>query len=343
MQNIGLAFITGLTTGGISCLAVQGGLLASSMAETEEKVLTKLEKFSKVGAFLAAKLVAYTLLGLGLGALGSTLVLTPRLLGWMQIAAGIFMLGTAARLLNLHPIFRYFQIQPPKFIYRFIRKESKLDSSFTPLILGSSTVLIPCGVTQAMMALAVASANPLFGAAIMFAFTLGTSPVFFAMGMAAMELLKRKWFNYAAAAVIAILAMLSIEAGQTLKGSPIRLANFWKVLTTDEAGASRGVVAGVNAQGQQEVTINVRSNGYTTSTSALQKGVPVKLSLVTSNVQGCTRGFAIPSLNISKVLPQTGTETIVFTPTRTGTLAFSCNMGMYTGSFNVVERTNSKS
>ena len=27
-----LAFITGLTTGGLSCLAVQGGLLASSIA-----------------------------------------------------------------------------------------------------------------------------------------------------------------------------------------------------------------------------------------------------------------------------------------------------------------------
>ena len=39
MQPIVLAFITGLTTGGLSCLAVQGGLLAGSIAsEIEQSV-----------------------------------------------------------------------------------------------------------------------------------------------------------------------------------------------------------------------------------------------------------------------------------------------------------------
>jgi hypothetical protein len=32
MNNIWFAFITGLTAGGISCLAVQGGLLASALS-----------------------------------------------------------------------------------------------------------------------------------------------------------------------------------------------------------------------------------------------------------------------------------------------------------------------
>ncbi|MGB3217969.1 MAG: hypothetical protein WBV59_02345 [Anaerolineae bacterium] len=36
-----LAFITGLTTGGLSCLAVQGGLLAGSIAsEVEQPALS---------------------------------------------------------------------------------------------------------------------------------------------------------------------------------------------------------------------------------------------------------------------------------------------------------------
>ena len=38
MENaIIVAFITGLTTGGLSCLAVQGGLLASSLAHQIEQ------------------------------------------------------------------------------------------------------------------------------------------------------------------------------------------------------------------------------------------------------------------------------------------------------------------
>src|SRR5512145_2984427 len=37
MSQLFVAFITGLTTGGLSCLAVQGGLLASSIAHQIEQ------------------------------------------------------------------------------------------------------------------------------------------------------------------------------------------------------------------------------------------------------------------------------------------------------------------
>ncbi len=37
MNQYLIAFITGLTTGGLSCLAVQGGLLASSLAHQIEQ------------------------------------------------------------------------------------------------------------------------------------------------------------------------------------------------------------------------------------------------------------------------------------------------------------------
>ena len=36
-----IAFITGLTTGGLSCLAVQGGLLTASLANQMEQDLLK--------------------------------------------------------------------------------------------------------------------------------------------------------------------------------------------------------------------------------------------------------------------------------------------------------------
>src|SRR4026209_1095403 len=37
MSQLVVAFVTGLTTGGLSCLAVQGGLLASSLAHQIEQ------------------------------------------------------------------------------------------------------------------------------------------------------------------------------------------------------------------------------------------------------------------------------------------------------------------
>ncbi len=39
MNSILIAFLTGLTTGGLSCLAVQGGLLASSVAHEVEQTV----------------------------------------------------------------------------------------------------------------------------------------------------------------------------------------------------------------------------------------------------------------------------------------------------------------
>ena len=333
MNTVWLAFVTGITTGSVSCLAVQGGLLASSIASQEES-LTRGKKAAFVASFLAAKLTAYTLLGAGLGLLGSTLIISPNLLGFMQILAGLFMLATAGRLLNLHPIFRYFVIEPPKWALRALRKESKNENFFAPAILGFLTILIPCGVTQAMMVLAVSSANPVFGAGIMFAFVLGTSPLFFAAGMAVTELLKRKSFVYAASAAIVYLGLLSINSGQVLRGSAHTFQNYYKVITgTHEVS---GAVASVNKDGVQEVTINVEDSGYVASTNTLKADVPVKLTLKTQEAFGCIRAFSIPSLNVSKVLPETGQATLEFTPKKLGRLSYTCSMGMYTGAFTVV-------
>ncbi len=84
-MNIWIAFITGLTAGGLSCLAVQGGLLASSLAVQLEQDLQQGGKNGQrshqiarpILFFLLAKLIAYTLLGFLLGLLGSVLQLTP--------------------------------------------------------------------------------------------------------------------------------------------------------------------------------------------------------------------------------------------------------------------------
>ena len=90
------------------------------------------------------------------------LQLTPLMRAFLQIAIRIFMVGTALRLLNVHPFFRHFAIEPPKAVTRYIRRKTKNsnDNWLAPTFLGALTVLIPCGITQAMMALAIASGQP---------------------------------------------------------------------------------------------------------------------------------------------------------------------------------------
>src|SRR5690349_12233265 len=90
-------FLTGLLTGGLTCMAVQGGLLATTIAQREEERLQEKVKNGNalpIIAFLLAKLVAYTIFGFLLGWFGSFLQLsiTTRLI--MQVVISVFMIGT---------------------------------------------------------------------------------------------------------------------------------------------------------------------------------------------------------------------------------------------------------
>src|SRR3989344_989671 len=175
-MNLLVIFITGLTVGGLTCLAVQGGLLASVIASREEE-LTKDRKWHAIyatGAFLVTKLIAYTILGFLLGTFGGAINIGGRLQTFMQLAAGIYMVIVALNLLNIHPIFRYAIIQPPRFLTRLIRNQSKSKDIFAPGFLGAMTIFIPCGTNIAMEALAISSASALLGASVMATFILGT-------------------------------------------------------------------------------------------------------------------------------------------------------------------------
>lgn len=356
MDNILIAtFITGLTAGGLSCFAVQGGLLSGSLArQVESSQLGRAKKDGSVSGqamaasvllFLVAKLLAYTLLGFGLGWLGSVLYLSPLVKGTIQIGIGIFLVGNALRMFNVHPIFRYFSFEPPSWATRYIRRISKgNDQLATPLFLGALTVLIPCGVTQSAMAVAVGTGSPLWGAAIMFAFVLGTSPTFFGVTVLAAGLAKtfQKYFYPIVAIFVFGLGLYTIDGGLNVVGSPIsssaimqKLANVPEV---DAQSFTPLPTAPVAAQGPAEaskpadVRINVINSGYSPNRLNAPAGQPLRLILTTKNTQSCSRAFVIPSLNIEKVLPATG-ETIINLPAQKAgsTLRFACSMGMYTG------------
>ncbi len=226
-MDLWVIFLTGLTVGGLTCLAVQGGLLASVIAAREEEEIEKgVNKRNTVIptlAFLGTKLIAYTALGFVLGAFGGAIGISQTAQIIMQLVAGLYMVAIALNLLNIHPIFRYAVIQPPKFLTRRVRSQSKSKDVFAPALLGAMTIFIPCGTTLAMEALAISSANPLWGAAIMATFVLGTAPLFFGIGWLTSILgdnFRGKFLKIAAVAVI-YLGVTSINGSFIALGFPI--------------------------------------------------------------------------------------------------------------------------
>jgi len=241
MNQYLLAFVTGLTSGGISCLTVQGGLLASAINEESDK-------HKGTFYFIVSKLVAYTILGAIFGAIGNVFSFSITTQGILQILIGLFMLTTASRILNLHPIFRYTIIQPPTFILRKVRSISK-----EKIFLGALTILIPCGVTQAMLILSMGTGSAFDGALIMFLFTLGTSPVFFLLGLTITNIFKSNILSKIAALTIVIIGLSAINNGQVLRDSPHTFQNYKRVILGDNTPSNEAKIV----NGYQIVEIRV--------------------------------------------------------------------------------------
>ncbi len=318
-----VVFLTGLTTGGLSCMAVQGGLLAASITP-KEKILTENQAKNSgsarpILAFIGAKLVAYLILGALLGMLGSLLSLSPTMQAFINVAAGLFMLATAFNLLNVHPIFRYVSLQPPRSAMRFMRRYSKSEALFAPIVLGFLTVLIPCGTTIAMEALAISSGSSLTGSLIMGAFVLGTSPLFFVLGYFATQLgaALHSGFRKVAAIAIILLSIISINTALNLLDAPVTLNTIassifdTEQLSTDNSqnlldtaastlpagtGASSSTApfqssnsqVGINQasgnqgsqEGVQQVTIRVSNEAYSPGRIQVKSGQPISITLL---------------------------------------------------------------
>ena len=292
-----------------------------------------------VAMFLSTKLIAHTILGFLLGLLGSAITLSLGVRLGFQVFTAIFMFATAMNLLDVHPIFRHLAFQPPKFLQRMIRNTSKSRALFAPAVLGLMTIFIPCGVTQAMEVLAINTGSPIQGALIMFSFMLGTSPLFAILGVATAKLSEgwyQKFTKFAAWALIGMF-VYSINGVLLVIDSPITVNKIISPITyvfSDERFeqlATAGVVDGV-----QQVTLNVLNRGYSPSRFKVKQGMPVQLTLESKEVYSCALAFVFKEFGINTFLDSTDSRSFTFTPNKPGKYTFTCSMGMYTGTMEVI-------
>jgi len=352
-MDLFVIFITGLTTGGLTRLAMQGGLLTSVIANQKEqehdealqhpgtKVTASFDQLDwlPVVMFLGTKLVAHTVLGFFLGLLGSAITLSLGARLGFQLFTALFMFATAMNLLNVHPIFRYMAFQPPRFLQRFVRQSAKSKALFAPAVLGFMTIFIPCGVTQAMEVLAINSGNPVYGALIMFSFVLGTTPLFALLGVATAKLSEGWYQGFMRFAAVALIAMAwySINGVLVVIDSPFSMQNTVdRVRATMSQRQESNATIPTSEDGIQEVTIGVFNSGYSPNYFKVQRDVPVQLTLQSNETYSCAVAFVFREFGINTFLKPTGSETFTFTPTTPGRYMYTCSMGMYTGVMEVI-------
>lgn len=328
--SFGGIFVIGLVAGTSSCLAVTGGLLLALASKHNEihQAETPWQKFKPLLHFNIGRLVSYVVLGGLVGIIGQSITLSTKMSGYMSIAVALTMVWLAFTILQIIPK-GSFPIRPPKKLSRWIASLSESDHPMAPFTLGAMTFFLPCGFTQSLQLVALASGNFISGALIMFTFALGTLPSL--LGLSAISSTARgsasRLFLRFSGALVLVLAFFNLNSGMALTG-----LSFSSMLQGPPIamGSAPTVTNGV-----QEVAMKVTRYGYEPSSLMIRAGIPVRWVVDGAGAQGCTSQLVIPDLNITKSLSR-GQNIVEFTAPRTGRLAFSCSMGMVRGSFTVL-------
>ena len=99
-----------------------------------------------------------------------------------------------------------------------------------------------------------------------------------------------------------------------------------------KSGGDTGQAANANnvsiVDGKQIIEITARG-GYQPRKSIAKAGIPTIIRFNTNGTFDCSSSVRIPSMGISKSLPQTGSTDIDIGTQKVATLQGTCGMGMY--------------
>lgn len=335
-MSYGLLFIVGLLTG-FHCVSMCGGFVVSYTAKgiKENKKPHQMHLSYAIG-----KTLSYTIIGATFGFLGSIIAFTPKMRGYAGIIAGLFLLLYGLKLLNVFPVLRKFGL--PSSISRFAGKESHKYSN-SPLVIGLlNGLMIACGPLQAIYIMAAGTGSAWEGAKLLFIFGLGTLPVMLGFGYLTSYISSKAVHKIlkASGIIVIILGLIMINRGLALTGGGYDLnsimLNFKEQAVPGSAIQNSDLVL---KNGYQEIRMEVNRYSWSPNKFILQKGIPVKWIIDGKELNGCNSAIQVPELGLKfKINP--GVQTIEFTPTKTGTISWSCWMGMIQGVFIVKEQVD---
>ncbi|GGO84982.1 hypothetical protein GCM10011584_03840 [Nocardioides phosphati] len=364
-MSLWAVLLTGLLAGGVSCAAVQGGLLAglvtrqqsaaaadarasdpgeghpagSTAIATSQRTASRRRQLgddlAPVAGFLGGKLASYTLVGALLGALGSAFELSAHLRATVQILAGLLIIAFGLAQLGV-PGFRGFTLTPPDSWIRVVRGRARSTAALAPAVLGFAAILIPCGVTISVMAIATTTGSAWRGAATMAVFVIGTAPLFALIGYTA-NIAATAWKGRLAMGtglVVLAAGLYTLNGGLTLVDSPLAARNLSRTLGIGQPALPDSSTVTM-ANGTQTGVITVTSSDYSPANLALKAGVPTTVVFRSKEAFGCVSALVIPSLGVQTVLPQNGDSTLKLGVPRPGHIDYSCAMGMYSGTITI--------
>lgn len=335
-SSLPIVFLIGITAGLSTCMALVGGLVLGASARFVEKhpTATPIEKFKPHIFFNIGRISSYFILGGLIGYLGSFFQISTSVLGFLTIAVGLVMLVLGFQLTEIFPRLSSLNFTLPKSISNLLgiqQHKNKEYSHTNSMIMGALTFFLPCGFTQAMQLFAISSGSPVTGALTMGVFAIGTAPGLLGIGgLTALVkgMFAKTFFKFAGLVVIG-LSLFNISNGYNLTGLSVFASSNGTTAQSDDPNVTI-------ENGVQVVKMTQNTFGYSPNSFTIKKGIPVRWIVNSTDTNTCAASIVSSTFGIRQGL-QLGDNVIEFTPSEVGSVRFSCIMGMYTGTFNVVD------
>ncbi len=328
-----LLFLVGILTG-FHCVSMCGGFVVSYTAKNAIKGHKGFDQHLVYGG---AKVISYTIIGAFFGLIGGIFAFSTILRGWIAIFAGVFMIFYSLSMFGIG-FFRKFQFNP-KFLTRAVMASghSAKGPYSAPIVTGLlNGLFIACGPLQAMYLYAAGTGSAISGGLALMAFGLGTLPVMLIFGSLATVISHKttqKILKFSAVIVL-ILGLIMLNRGLALTGSSFSFDSIKEAIAGVPIDSASSIL--IDSDGKQVINMDVSAAGYSPNSFVLKKGVSVKWNINVKELTGCNSELVVNDYKIYVNL-KPGINVIEFMPDKTGTIRFSCGMGMLRGSFIVTD------
>ncbi|SMC25148.1 Sulfite exporter TauE/SafE [Clostridium acidisoli DSM 12555] len=319
--SAGLLFVFGVLTS-VHCACMCGGIVISQSIKSEDKRFSLSAILYNLG-----RIISYTTIGGIVGGLGQIISFNGVLKGIVPVVAGIFMIIMSINLLGIFSFLRRLNFTIPSVVAKKIFN----GNSYSPIVIGLLSGLMPCGPLQMIQLYALSTKSFIYGAIGAFIFSIGTVPLLIILGtVAGAHTIFIKKFSKItlkfSAMIILVLGVVMISRGITIEG--IDFSSNKVVMNED-------TVFAVVRSDKQEVETKLKPDAF--PPIVVVKNIPVKWDMVVSkeDLNECNNEIQVTKFGVKKKF-LVGHNIMKFTPKETGEYMFTCYMGMIKSKITVV-------
>lgn len=328
--SLGISFLVGVVASLSSCLIIVGGVIIAFGEKYKGEGKDFFSRAVKPNLiFHLGRLATFFVLGGLLGLLGGQINISGNFVSVFTITIAIIMGWLGLNILGVVPSIANLGLGLPKGLTKHWNYLKNSEHKAAPFLLGVSSFFLPCGFTQSMQIFALTSGSFWTGGLSLLLFALGTVPSLLILGISASWSSSRKMvvFQKVAGILVVLFAFFTLQSGLALKGVATNVISTGDTKQTTSSSDKK-----IDDKNVQIVEMHVTSSGFQPAVLKIKKDIPVKWIVKGDQLTGCTNKIIVPSLEISKALVS-GDNIINFTPKTTGTIPFSCWMGMVQGKF----------